>query len=263
VVGAAFAEAAFRRGAFASPTAANLDPEAVVFAAWCAADLAADLAAFLAAITLLYRASLSETAETGSQAGRNSVRVNSPCPGARSGVDVVLDLMPPPGLGALTGGPSPGAAVEVVDRSVEVDRPVPLVGQVLVSPHGRAWPQTLADLVAEPGPARPGRCAGAYADRVGPAARVATTPRRQRLKRYARPDTVPHGHVVPPLVLVQSAKSPQEVRKTSINVHHQRTPFDTIRAGQSPCGGQMRRSESRPNRVYTAGVVGSSPAGPT
>jgi hypothetical protein len=52
VVDAAFAEAAFRRGAFAPPTAANLDPEAVVFAAWCAADLAADLAAFLAAITL-------------------------------------------------------------------------------------------------------------------------------------------------------------------------------------------------------------------
>jgi hypothetical protein len=45
----------------------------------------------------------------GSQASRNSVRVNSPCLGARSSVDVVLDLMPPPGLGALTGGPSPGA----------------------------------------------------------------------------------------------------------------------------------------------------------
>ena len=147
---------------------------------------------------------------------------------------MVLDLMPPPGLAALTGGPESGrAAVEVVDRSVEVDRPVPLVGQVLLSPHGRAWPQTLDDLVAEPGPARPGRCAGAGADRVGPAARVATTPRRQRLKRYARLDTVPHGHVVPPLVLVQSAKSPQDV----YNVHHQRTPYDTIRAGQRPFGG--------------------------
>jgi hypothetical protein len=48
VVGAAFAEAAFRRGAFAPPTAANLDSEAVVFA-WCAADLAEDLAVFLGA----------------------------------------------------------------------------------------------------------------------------------------------------------------------------------------------------------------------
>ena len=52
MVGAAFTEAAFRRGAFAPPTAANLDPEAVAFAVWCAADLAAHLAAFLAAITL-------------------------------------------------------------------------------------------------------------------------------------------------------------------------------------------------------------------
>ena len=41
-------------------------------------------------------------------------------------------------------------------------------------------------------------------------------------------------------------KSPQEVRKTSINVDHQWTPSDTIRAGQRPYGGQMRRSERRP-----------------
>jgi hypothetical protein len=32
---------------------------------------------------------------------------------------------------------------------VEVDKPVPVVEQGLVSPHGRAWPQALADLVAE------------------------------------------------------------------------------------------------------------------
>ena len=43
---------AFRRGHFVSPTAANLDPEAVAYAAWRVADVAADFAAFLAAITL-------------------------------------------------------------------------------------------------------------------------------------------------------------------------------------------------------------------
>jgi hypothetical protein len=32
---------------------------------------------------------------------------------------------------------------------VEVDRPVPLVEQALVSPHGRACPQALADLFSE------------------------------------------------------------------------------------------------------------------
>ena len=74
-VGAAFAEAAFRRGAFASPTAANLDPEAVAFAAWCAADLAAELAAFLAAITLPIGRVCPKQPKRGSQAGRNSVRV--------------------------------------------------------------------------------------------------------------------------------------------------------------------------------------------
>jgi hypothetical protein len=36
----------------------------------------------------------------------------------------------------------------VVDRVVEVDRPIPVVEQVLVSPHGRAWPQALAELDA-------------------------------------------------------------------------------------------------------------------
>jgi hypothetical protein len=41
------------------------------------------------------------------------------------------------------------AAVEVVDRMVEVDGPVPLVEQALVSPQGRACSQALADLVAE------------------------------------------------------------------------------------------------------------------
>lgn len=41
------------------------------------------------------------------------------------------------------------AAVEVVDRVVEVDKPVAVVEQVPVSPHGRAWPRALADLVTE------------------------------------------------------------------------------------------------------------------
>ena len=39
-------------------------------------------------------------------------------------------------------------AVQVVDRVVEVDRPIPVVEQVLVSQHGRAWPHALAELDA-------------------------------------------------------------------------------------------------------------------
>ena len=39
-------------------------------------------------------------------------------------------------------------AVQVVDRVVEVDRPIPVVEQVLVSQHGRGWPQALAELDA-------------------------------------------------------------------------------------------------------------------
>ena len=101
-----------------------------------------------------------------------------------------------------------------------------------MSPHRWAWPQTLADLVAEPGRACLCRCAGAGTDRVG----LGPAWRRHHggngSKPYARPVTVPHGHVVPPVVLV----SPQKVRKTSINVHHQRTPEDSIRAGQGPYG---------------------------
>ena len=41
------------------------------------------------------------------------------------------------------------AAVHVVDRVVEVDKPVPIIEQVPVSPHGPAWSYTLADLVTE------------------------------------------------------------------------------------------------------------------
>jgi len=41
------------------------------------------------------------------------------------------------------------AAVHVVDRVVEVDKPVPVVEQVPVSPHGPAWPSALSDLVIE------------------------------------------------------------------------------------------------------------------
>jgi hypothetical protein len=41
------------------------------------------------------------------------------------------------------------AAVQVVDRVIEVDKSVPVVEQVPVSPHGRAWPGALADLVTE------------------------------------------------------------------------------------------------------------------
>jgi hypothetical protein len=46
------------------------------------------------------------------------------------------------------GAQSGRAAVHVVDRVVEVDRPIPVIEQVLVSPHGRAWPQALAELDA-------------------------------------------------------------------------------------------------------------------
>jgi hypothetical protein len=41
------------------------------------------------------------------------------------------------------------AAVQVVDRVVEVDKPAPVIEQVPVSPHGPAWPHALADLVTE------------------------------------------------------------------------------------------------------------------
>lgn len=64
------------------------------------------------------------------------------------------------------------------------------------------------------------------------------------------------------LVLAQSASSPQKVRKTSINVDHQWKPSDIIRAGQTPYGGQVRRSERGPNRVTPRRSSGSSPAGP-
>jgi hypothetical protein len=41
------------------------------------------------------------------------------------------------------------AAVQIVDRVVEVDKPSPVIEQVLVSPRGPAWPNALAALVAE------------------------------------------------------------------------------------------------------------------
>ena len=41
------------------------------------------------------------------------------------------------------------AAVKVLDRVIEVDKSVRVVEQVSVSPHGRAWPGALADLVTE------------------------------------------------------------------------------------------------------------------
>jgi hypothetical protein len=134
-------------------------------------------------------------------------------------------------------GPESGrAAVEVVDRSVGVDKPLPLVGQVLVSPHGRAWPQTLADLVAEPGSA-------ALADALGQALtaldrRPAWRPHHGGNGSSCLPgrDTVPDIRVVPVLVNAQSAISPQKVRKTSINVDHQWTPSETICAGQRAYG---------------------------
>jgi len=39
--------------------------------------------------------------------------------------------------------------VQIVDRVVEVDKPSPVIEQVLVSPRGPAWPNALAALVAE------------------------------------------------------------------------------------------------------------------
>lgn len=41
------------------------------------------------------------------------------------------------------------AAVQVVDRVVEVDKPVTVLEQVPTSPRGRAWPGALADLVSD------------------------------------------------------------------------------------------------------------------
>ena len=225
-------EAAFRRGAFASPTSANLDPEAVAFAAWCAADLAADLAAFLAAITLPIGRVCPKQPKRGSQAGRNSVRVNSPCPGTTSGVDVVLDLMPPPGLGALT-GLSPGAprrGRRPFGRGRQAR--VPLVGQVLVSPGGhgrRRWPIW-----------SPSRDLPVLADALGQALTALDRRPAWRPHHGGNGSNRMPGRIRFLMVMLSrpwSSFSPQKVRKTSINVHHQRTPYDTIRAGQRPFGG--------------------------
>ena len=41
------------------------------------------------------------------------------------------------------------ASIRVVDRVVEVAKPVPVIEHVPVSPHGPAWPHALADLTAE------------------------------------------------------------------------------------------------------------------
>jgi len=41
------------------------------------------------------------------------------------------------------------AAVQIVDRVVEVNKPSPVIEQVLVSPRGPAWTNALAALVAE------------------------------------------------------------------------------------------------------------------
>ena len=70
-------------------------------------------------------------------------------------------------------GPASGHA------AVEVDRPVPWPGRCWC-PHGWAWPHTLTALPSS---------SWVGADRVDPAARVATTPRRQQLKPCARPDS--------------------------------------------------------------------------
>jgi hypothetical protein len=64
--------------------------------------------------------------------------------GCRSGAR----LVPSPGREMARAAQSGRAAVQVVDRVVEVDRPIPVIEQVLVSPHGRAWPQALAELDA-------------------------------------------------------------------------------------------------------------------
>ena len=142
-----------------------------------------------------------------------------------------------------------------------------MVGQVLVSPHEhghgrRRWPIW-----------SPSRDLPALADALGQTLtaldrRPAWRPHQGDHVSTCRPgrDTVAHGHVSAVVLVIvrkKSAKSPQKVRKTSINVDHRWTPSDTIRAGQRPFGGQTYRSGSRPNRVYTAVGVGSSPAGPT
>jgi hypothetical protein len=63
--------------------------------------------------------------------------------------------------------------------------------------------------------------------------------------------------------LLSLSSSPQKVRKTFTESHRRSHTINGISAGQNPFGGHMRRSESRLIRVYTAVVVGSSPAGPT
>jgi hypothetical protein len=62
---------------------------------------------------------------------------------------------------------------------------------------------------------------------------------------------------------VTSPVTQQGLNKNSITRHHVPSIVNAICAGQGPFRGYRCRSQSRQVRVYTAVVVGSSPAGPT
>jgi hypothetical protein len=62
---------------------------------------------------------------------------------------------------------------------------------------------------------------------------------------------------------VTSPVTQQGLNKNSITRHHVPSIVNAICAGQGPFRGYRCRSQSRQVRVYTAAVVGSSPAGPT
>jgi hypothetical protein len=76
------------------------------------------------------------------------VRVADPAPSPWSDPQVVLVLMSPPGMGTYPAAASGRAAVQVVDRAVEVDRLVTVVQEVPVTtiPKGAEWPAALSQL---------------------------------------------------------------------------------------------------------------------
>ena len=76
------------------------------------------------------------------------VRVTDLAPGAGSDPEVVLVLVPSPAWELTRAAASGRAAIQVVDRVVEIDRPVTVVQEVPVPtvPKGAEWPAALAQL---------------------------------------------------------------------------------------------------------------------
>ncbi len=66
-----------------------------------------------------------------------------------AGAEVVLVLIRHRAWELARSAASGHAAVQVVDRVVEVDKPVRVIEHVPVSPHGPAWSHALAQLVTE------------------------------------------------------------------------------------------------------------------